>query len=506
MNYAVISPVGTSLFNRAFGVDAEQQRAALASVYDPSAPWSRGKTGSNPPRPWSEALQRIQRYVKDQDANHTEATCSAEIKSILAMAKKRGDNPVALTLLATATAESSLCAIALREYFRAAFSVEPQLRIVDGMDYGHPEHFERTGIREFLQQLRVSIDAARNDGLEPVLNATPGFKAESGLALLLAQLMGVTVFYLHELMDRVVVLPSLPLTITPEFWQRRGDLVEAVGNCGQADGMPYEKFARIAETHRAALGPAENLFEICGGQVLLSAIGTLFYEAFGRRGDLLPDSTVPLQNRIVMPTDEHHWPKDTEQLLQKLAQLGFVCRIAPFSFSNSADSRITNRFDSSSPGTVVLQYSDSDYAVKMNVDTTASDYDGWSAAKRSLDAALLEWGYTAATPGQEDSAAPAELGTRDIHELILDLERRAAQLQEELNGVEAKYQEHQRDLKALASKQQSSLQKQLNKRQSDLAEQNNRLTAADRKYARLERRLAAFRTAARNRPKLGPPR
>jgi Skp family chaperone for outer membrane proteins len=142
----------------------------------------------------------------------------------------------------------------------------------------------------------------------------------------------------------------------------------------------------------------------------------------------------------------------------------------------------------------------------MNVDTTASDYDGWSAAKRSLDAALLEWGYTAATPGQEDSAAPAELGTRDIHELILDLERRAAQLQEELNGVEAKYQEHQRDLKALASKQQSSLQKQLNKRQSDLAEQNNRLTAADRKYARLERRLAAFRTAARNRPKLGPPR
>lgn len=67
------------------------------------------------------------------------------------------------------------------------------------------------GLRELVRTFGVLVKQARPHH-EPVLNATPGFKAESALLTLVGAILQAEVFYLHEGMEQAVRMPAIPLT------------------------------------------------------------------------------------------------------------------------------------------------------------------------------------------------------------------------------------------------------------------------------------------------------
>ena len=73
------------------------------------------------------------------------------------------------------------------------------------------------GLRELVRTFSALVKEARPHH-EPVLNATPGFKAESALLTLVGAILQAEVFYLYEGMQHVVRMPAVPLTfdVSPE--------------------------------------------------------------------------------------------------------------------------------------------------------------------------------------------------------------------------------------------------------------------------------------------------
>jgi putative CRISPR-associated protein (TIGR02619 family) len=215
MRYAVISPVGISLLGRTFEKNAQERADRLrAGDLDHAS-----------------VLHELQTCLQQYQNSGRIEESAAELKSLLAFQSSRGGQPPELLiLLPTDTAESLLCAQALRLFFEKTYGWKSETRTVKGMDYKDPATFQHLGIRSLLSELSGAIRRCQEEGCEPVLNGTPGFKAETSLALLLAQFLGASVFYIHERMPgRAILLPSLRLTVTPEYWKRWGELVLALG-------------------------------------------------------------------------------------------------------------------------------------------------------------------------------------------------------------------------------------------------------------------------------------
>ena len=68
------------------------------------------------------------------------------------------------------------------------------------------------GLRSFVREVGQRTRTAQNLGRQVAINATAGFKVESAFGTLLGATLGAEIFYLHETMKDVVVLPPMPLT------------------------------------------------------------------------------------------------------------------------------------------------------------------------------------------------------------------------------------------------------------------------------------------------------
>jgi hypothetical protein len=99
MPYAVISPVGVSLFQRAYGERFQAQVRRL-----------REEGGSEKGSAWDEVLRDLRDHLRQSEqAGRAEESC-AEIKSLLTLVRSRGEEqPALLYLLPTETAESRAC-------------------------------------------------------------------------------------------------------------------------------------------------------------------------------------------------------------------------------------------------------------------------------------------------------------------------------------------------------------------------------------------------------------
>lgn len=87
----------------------------------------------------------------------------------------------------------------------------------------------RQGLVEFIRIAARIIKDAQGRGAFAVVNATPGFKAETSLLTLLGAALGTETIYLHEQMKTVITIPALPLR-----WDLKDTEIEALAHIGDA--------------------------------------------------------------------------------------------------------------------------------------------------------------------------------------------------------------------------------------------------------------------------------
>jgi putative CRISPR-associated protein (TIGR02619 family) len=114
-----------------------------------------------------------------------------------------------LLFLYSDTEEGGYVSHALQEYYehKGYFSKRKQ---ISGLNYSH-NRFMSNGLKSLVNMLIDEIRLAQAQGMETVINATGGFKAEIAYATLVGLLFKVSVYYIHEIFQDVITMPVTPI-------------------------------------------------------------------------------------------------------------------------------------------------------------------------------------------------------------------------------------------------------------------------------------------------------
>jgi len=373
MNHYIITPVGTSL------IRSNQPN-------DPILPAMRNKSSDD--EIVRVNMKKYKQHFLDIVKDNPKKSC-AEINSISLFLEKYPTDHTTVSLIPTDTAESYLACLILTEYFES-IGYKVVKHIVRGLSYSDPKTFRRKGLKNLIEQVKSEVITAKKEKTNPVINATAGFKAESAILLLLAQLLGLDVFYAHELMKNdIVIFPRLPVTLDPAFWGMWKPIVQAVIDADNtATGiMPVSQFREL--TKYVDLGHGRILFDVDEdfGGVLLSTMGLLLANSFQLEStDIhIADSGIEESRRINLNEREmSHAPKGSRGFIEKLSGLSFIKRIRNEKFVNTVYSRVKPKYDSRDSNEIRVIYSDGKKGLELVVLTTARNEVENFQAKRLL--------------------------------------------------------------------------------------------------------------------------
>lgn len=250
--------------------------------------------------------------TKRLDAESQSRTCAEIDSSLRWIEQKLGAADVAaVDLLVSDTEAGSFVAEVLAELLGRLLPVAKIRRVAVSNVDPRSAGFE-AGLRDYVRETAQALRAAWANGSVPVINATAGFKAESGLSLLLGLLMGTKVFYLYEGSDTIVEFPPLPLD-----WQVAPPDLMALRRLGEAAG--------IEDAYRAGIRGRDHLWPFISTQddlLGLSAFGQMLLDSISTQGspvDLVPrnegDSPLEIANDEI-----GHAPADCETLADRIVR------------------------------------------------------------------------------------------------------------------------------------------------------------------------------------------
>ena len=130
------------------------------------------------------------------------------------------------------------------------------------------------GLKSLVNTLIDEIRLAQQMGLEPIINATGGFKAEIAYATLVGLLFKVPVYYIHEIFQDVITMPVTPIDWDYLLLAEYKDFFEWI----QKDYRRTEKVKRRLQGMPSRL--ALLLEDDPEGYTTLSPAGQVFYSAF----------------------------------------------------------------------------------------------------------------------------------------------------------------------------------------------------------------------------------
>jgi putative CRISPR-associated protein (TIGR02619 family) len=198
-----------------------------------------------------------------------------------------------LLFLYSDTEEGGYVSHALQEYYehKGYFSKRKQ---ISGLNYSH-NRFMSNGLKSLVNMLIDEIRLAQAQGMETVINATGGFKAEIAYATLVGLLFKVSVYYIHEIFQDVITMPDTTIdwdySMLPEYkdffkWMQK-ELRRTEKVKRRLQGMP-QHLALLLEDDPdgyTTLSPAGQVFFsafekelIASPPILLSAEAKRFYE------------------------------------------------------------------------------------------------------------------------------------------------------------------------------------------------------------------------------------
>jgi putative CRISPR-associated protein (TIGR02619 family) len=290
-------------------------------------------------------------------------TASAETNTLRAVGLGVDDR---VRLLHSDTPEGHFCSQRLLTYLRARKCREADERKLGALSY-HQGSFAQRGLRSLIDEAITAVRRAHDGGLEPVLCATGGFKAEIAFLNLLGALLRVEVCYIHEQFREVVRLPRLPLTWDAQFVFQYRDFFEWIDAEPRAN-TEVEGWLR----GRSDLRPLVE--DDADGHTYLNAAGNLLFRvaqeelALGPRAVWPPAANQSPAEKNGLSGVEHHRPRGWQKFVDRLAGIDCVKRIV---YDAAAHSGARAWVLSPTAGTIAVRYESGDGALPLGVFTTA---------------------------------------------------------------------------------------------------------------------------------------
>jgi putative CRISPR-associated protein (TIGR02619 family) len=204
---------------------------------------------------------------------------SAELNTLLPIMEENREKQHRVYLLHSDTGEGRLCASVLKRYL-SGLGMRLHAETVEIKDLGTPETFTR-GLANLLEQVVRLIRNHYSEGDRVFVHASGGFKPETAMAFLAANLpgSGAPVFYVHESFRSVIRLPALPI------WPRRREkfvrFMTHMRRKLDAPCLQLEKmFTRETVEEAKRLGWVQQ----DGDYIRLTPMGLLLWEKFEKLG------------------------------------------------------------------------------------------------------------------------------------------------------------------------------------------------------------------------------
>ncbi len=313
----------------------------------------------------------------------------AELNSILCFIENYKVKEYSIKLISSDTPPAKFSSEIIVEFLQSK-GIKTIQQISEGLIYDGTDRFSRRGFPALITHIKRSIDLSQSEGFLPIINATPGFKAETSIMTLMGAITNTPVFYMHQKMDRPFLLPAMPVSLSQEIWNRWKTLVKAVKrkDLTESGTMTAEEFSGYISQHQLLDG--EFLFEEFDNGITLSTLGYIFHEAYS---DLtsevkLKKSETTIEKRVVITKLQHHFPKGTFDVAKSIASLYFVESVASKEFRDSSATRVLSRYNSEKPGEIFVQWADNTKAVILPVKTTALNEIEHSIARQSIEELL----------------------------------------------------------------------------------------------------------------------
>ncbi len=295
---------------------------------------------------------------------------SAEANSLLQIAHAGNY----LVFLHTATVEAERCAKLLKEFFENKGFNHNHIRLVPLQFQEDEQHIETLGLRNLVNALIDEIEKAQRGNQEVVINATPGFKLESGYSTMIGMIYQVPVKYIHEKFRRVVTFNPIALEwdtslfLTYDWFFRWLDEQPRT----QQDVEAHLENLYHKEEIQSFLTPPD-----AEGYVFLSPLGEALRKRFEHETAEAELTAWPENSNIDNPDEKigssllnvkHHFPEDTLVICRKIAQLPWVESIIGGNFEDTTRSAIKRVYED---GTIRMLWADNEKATNLTIQTTA---------------------------------------------------------------------------------------------------------------------------------------
>lgn len=229
-------------------------------------------------------------------------------------------------LIHTDTEDGAFCAEMLASY-AVSNGIQAVTVRVNGLTYDQPDHFNK-GLANLARAICSAKRTAETRGYAEIV-ATGGFKAETAIANLIGALLNLDVHYIHEKLDRVITIQSLPVSLDIQ-WIRSDPVQRLLNAITVADDhcvmLSDEIRALLKQDERMQL-LAESVFMAEGSMVELTVLGEIALELKSQPPLVWPSICDSDPARKVLLNTGHHHPDGWQQFLATLSRSAYVTSI-----------------------------------------------------------------------------------------------------------------------------------------------------------------------------------
>lgn|GEM_PF-4740617 len=169
-----------------------------------------------------------------------------------------------LFFLASNTVECRACANVLKTFYETRFNIV-QVIVIDTL-ISDASQFEQ-GLRDLVNKV-VELASVSQNNTEVFINATAGYKPESGYAALCGLLLGTKVYYGHEQFNKIVELPALPVGVDFNLIHLHASKIVLLIEAGISSA--YDDLPRALK----------DLFKGDGAKYYLTEVGSIFWSQY----------------------------------------------------------------------------------------------------------------------------------------------------------------------------------------------------------------------------------